>query len=124
MSSALGYYATQKRASDRLENKRSEISRASAYIIDSSSSSRTGGGSYSSYSSSNYGDSGRTGRARLRDSSTDYSAAGKHRHEAEHERHLWDVKQITQRMSDIHENSCKLGFIAFLLYSLQRLRLI
>ena len=82
MSSALGYYATQKRASDRLENKRSEISRASAYIIDSSSSSRTGGGSYSSYSSSNYGDSGRTGRTRLRDSSTDYSAAGKHRHEA------------------------------------------
>ena len=86
MSSALGYYATQKRASDRLENKRSEISRASAYIIDSTSSSgtRNGTSSYSSYSSSNYGatDTGRTGRSRYRDSSTDYSSTGKYRHEA------------------------------------------
>lgn len=86
MSSALGYYATQKRASDRLESKRNEISRASAYIIDSTSSSgtRNGGTSYSSYSSSNYGagDSGRTGRSRYRDSSTDYSSSGKYRHEA------------------------------------------
>ena len=83
MSSALGYYATQKRASDRLESKRTEISRASAYIIDSSSSSgtRNGASSYSSYSRDSYaGDTGRTGRARYRDSSTDYTSAGKYRH--------------------------------------------
>merc|ERR1712223_782822 len=87
MSSALGYYATQKRASERLENKRNEISRASAYILDSGSS-RTGSNNYSSsyssnstsnnYSSnstSNYSsDVGRAGRGRYRDSSTDYSA--------------------------------------------------
>ena len=72
MSSALGYYAAKNRASERLETKRNEISRSSAYIIDSTSSRP----SYSSYSSStnNYGDTGRTGRNRYRDSSTDYSS--------------------------------------------------
>ena len=72
MSSALGYYAAKNRASDRLETKRNEISRSSAYIIDSTSSRP----SYSSYSSSsnNYGDTGRAGRSRYRDSSTDYSS--------------------------------------------------
>merc|ERR1712038_1756696 len=79
MSSALGYYATQKRASERLENKRNEISRASAYILDSGSS-RTGSNNYSSSYSSNStsnnysSDVGRAGRGRYRDSSTDYSA--------------------------------------------------
>merc|ERR1712079_826406 len=95
MSSALGYYATQKRASDRLENKRNEISRASAYILDSGSS-RTGSNNYSSSYSSNStnnnyssnstnnyssnstnnysSDVGRAGRGRYRDTSTDYSA--------------------------------------------------
>ena len=72
MSSALGYYAAKNRASERLETKRNEISRSSAYIIDSTSSRP----SYSSYSSSsnNYGDTSRTGRSRYRDSSTDYSS--------------------------------------------------
>ena len=66
MSSALSYYASKNRASERLENKRNEISRSSAYIIDNSSSNR------SSYSS--YGADSRPGRSTFRDRSTDYSA--------------------------------------------------
>ena len=71
MSSALGYYATKNRASQRLENKKNEISRASAYIIDSGSSSNNI--STFSGSTNNYSDS-RSGRSRYRDTSTDYSA--------------------------------------------------
>ena len=77
MSSALGYYAAKNRASTRLENKRTEIGRSSAYILD------TGGSSYgsgkSSYSStltresSFSGDSGRAGRSKYRDRSLDLS---------------------------------------------------
>ena len=72
MSSALGYYAAKNRASDRLETKRNEISRSSAYIIDSSTS-RSNYSTSSSYTS-NYSDTSRAGRTRFRDSSTDYSA--------------------------------------------------
>jgi len=78
MSSALSYYEAKNRASARLDSKRNEISRSSAYMIDT-------GGSYGktsyapSYSTltrekSFTGDSGRVGRTRYRDHSADYSA--------------------------------------------------
>ena len=73
MSSALSYYTSKNRASDRLENKRNEISRSSAYIIDSSTSNRSSYSSYGSSTPQTYGDS-RTGRSSFRDRSTDYSA--------------------------------------------------
>ena len=73
MSSALSYYASKNRASERLENKRNEISRSSAYIIDSSSNNRSSYSSYGGNTASSYGDS-RTGRSTYRDRSTDYSA--------------------------------------------------
>ena len=77
MSSALSYYAAKNRASARLDNKKNEISRSSAYMIDT-------GGSYgkTSYTpsydtlkreSSFTADSGRAGRTRYRDTSVDYS---------------------------------------------------
>ena len=66
MSSALSYYTSKNRATERLENKRNEISRSSAYIIDNSSSNR------SSYSS--YGGDSRTSRSTYRDRSLDFSA--------------------------------------------------
>merc|ERR1711936_939025 len=53
------------------ENKRNEISRSSAYIIDNSSSNR------SSYSS--YGGDSRTSRSTYRDRSLDFSARASHR---------------------------------------------
>merc|ERR1712141_177883 len=71
MSSALSYYTSKNRASERLENKRNEISRSSAYIIDNSSSNR------SSYSS--YGGDSRTSRSTYRDRSLDFSARASHR---------------------------------------------
>ena len=78
MSSALSYYAAKNRASTRLDNKKNEISRSSAYMIDT-------GGSYgkTSYTpsydtlkreSSFTADSGRAGRTRYRDTSVDYSS--------------------------------------------------
>ena len=77
MSSTLSYYASKNRASERLDNKRNEISRSSAYILDSSTSTNTNNrSSYSSYGSNtatSYGDS-RTGRSSYRDRSTDFSA--------------------------------------------------
>ena len=76
MSSALSYYASKNRASERLENKRNEISRSSAYIIDSPGTGTNNRSSYSSYGSNtsqSYGDS-RAGRSSFRDRSTDYSA--------------------------------------------------
>jgi len=75
--SALSYYTAKNRASSRLDTKKNEISRSSAYMIDT-------GGSYnktSSYTpssstlkreSSFTGDSGRAGRTRYRDHSVDY----------------------------------------------------
>ena len=77
MSSALGYYTAKNRASARLDTKKNEISRSSAYMIDT-------GGSYSKTSytpsydtlkrqSSFTADSGRAGRTRCRDHSADYS---------------------------------------------------
>eukprot|EP00092_Neocalanus_flemingeri_P033465 GFUD01036382.1.p1 GENE.GFUD01036382.1~~GFUD01036382.1.p1 ORF type:complete len:800 (+),score=284.74 GFUD01036382.1:163-2562(+) len=78
MSSALSYYATKNRANARLENKRDEISRSSAYMIDTGSSSNRP--SYTpSYGtlkreSSFTADSSRVGRSRIRDHSVDYSA--------------------------------------------------
>jgi len=78
MSSALSYYSSKNRASARLDNTRNEISRSSAYIIDT-------GGSYGKTTSytpsydrnkreSSYTDSSRMGRTRFRDSSVDFSA--------------------------------------------------
>jgi len=76
MSSAISYYSTKNRASARLDNKKNEISRASAYMIDTGSNNRSS--SYTpSYSTlkreSSFTDSSRTGRNRYRDHSTDYS---------------------------------------------------
>ena len=77
MSSALSYYASKNRASERLENKRNEISRSSAYIIDSpGTNNRSSYSSYGSNTSQSYGDS-RAGRSSFRDRSTDYSARTK-----------------------------------------------
>jgi len=78
MSSALSYYSSKNRASARQDNTRNEISRSSAYIIDT-------GGSYGKTTSytpsydrnkreSSYTDSSRMGRTRFRDSSVDFSA--------------------------------------------------
>ena len=74
MSSTLSYYASKNRASERLDNKRNEISRSSAYILDSTSTNnRSSFSSYGSNTSQSYGDS-RTGRSSYRDRSTDFSA--------------------------------------------------
>ena len=74
MSSTLSYYASKNRASERLDNKRNEISRSSAYILDSTSTSnRSSFSSYGSNTAQAYGDS-RTGRSSYRDRSTDFSA--------------------------------------------------
>jgi len=75
MSSAISYYATKNRASARLDNKKNEISRASAYMIDTGSNNRST--SYTpSYSTlqreSSFTDSSRNGRNRYKDQSTDY----------------------------------------------------
>merc|ERR1711971_1050911 len=77
MSSTLSYYASKNRASERLDNKRNEISRSSAYILDSTSS--TNRSSYSSNTPQSYADS-RTGRSSYRDRSTDFSARTSHGH--------------------------------------------
>ena len=73
MSSTLSYYTSKNRASDRLDNKRNEISRSSAYILDSSTSNRSSYSSYGSNAATSYGDS-RAGRSSYRDRSTDFSA--------------------------------------------------
>ena len=78
MSSTLSYYASKNRASERLDNKRTEISRSSAYILDSTSASnRSSFSSYGSNTAANYGDS-RAGRSSYRDRSTDFSARARY----------------------------------------------
>merc|ERR1712241_855322 len=79
MSSTLSYYTSRNRASERLDNKRNEISRSSAYILDSSTNNRSSYSSYGSSTATSYGGDSRTGRPSYRDGSTDFSARASHR---------------------------------------------